>query len=112
MYLYVEMWNAKPAWMALDDGARRAFMKQIAEFLEATEAPGVCHVDACCVNDGDTAMRVPYSYVVVWKMADASHVKTISDGTARMGWYAYFEQVNAGGVAKDAGALIADLIAI
>jgi hypothetical protein len=112
MYLYVEMWNAKPAWMALDEGERRAFMQKIGEFLDKTEKPGVCYVDACCVNEGDTAMRVPYSYVVVWKMTDKAHVKAISDGTARMGWYDYFEQVNAGGMSKGADALIGDLIAI
>ena len=112
MYLYVEMWNARPSWMALPEEDRAAFMQKIGAFLDTIEKPGVCEVDTCCVNAGDTAMRVPYSYVVVWKMADASHVKAISDGTARMGFYDYFDQVNAGGVAKDAEALIGDLMAI
>jgi hypothetical protein len=109
-YVYVELWNAKPAWLALDRADRAAFMEKIGAFLETIEKPGVCEVDSCCVNEGDTARRIPYSFVVIWKMTDKSHVKAIANGTARTGWYEYFDQVNAGGQALTADALIVDLI--
>lgn len=31
MYLYVEMWNAKPSWLALSLPERQQFMAKVAE---------------------------------------------------------------------------------
>ena len=33
MYLYVELWNAKASWLALEPDRRAAFMKKVDELL-------------------------------------------------------------------------------
>jgi hypothetical protein len=110
MYLYIEMWNAKPAWLALDEQKRGAFMEKVGAFLGSVEDPENCSVYGTCVNDGDTVPRAQYNYLVVWKLKDKSFVKPIADGTAAVGWYEYFDQVNVGGDMLDADALVGSLI--
>ena len=111
MYLYVEMWNAKPSWLGLNDCDRQAFMTGVDQFL-AKDMSDDCRVIGTCVNDGGTAPRAPYTYLVVWEMKDASYVREIADGTARTGWYEYFDQVNIGGPQLTADELVTQLMGL
>jgi len=112
MYLYIEMWNAKPEWLGLSDNERQAFMKNVDEFLRTVMDPEKCSVYGACVNDGDTAPRADYAYLVVWTLKDKSYVKSIADGTSRVGWYEYFDQVNIGGNKISADDLVGALMTL
>lgn len=96
MYLYVEMWNAKHEWLSLDKAARQSFMNKVNELLGSLIGPDM-KLTACALNDGDTTPRADFRYVAVWSMTDKSQVARVADGTARIGWYKYFNQVNIGG---------------
>lgn len=111
MYLYVEMWNAKAEWLGLSDDERQAFMGNVDQWLNSVMGPD-CEVYGACVNDGDTAPRAQYAYLVVWKLKDKSFVRTVADGTSRVGWYKYFDQVNVGGPQITADELVASLMAL
>ena len=111
MYLYVEMWNAKSAWLGLPQKDREAFMQKVDEFL-GTIMGDDREVYGCCVNDGDTMPRADYAYLVVWKLKDKSAVKAIADGTAAVGFYEYFDQVNIGGEQKTPDELVAALMTL
>ena len=111
-YLYVELWNAKPSWLGLPQSERETFMGKVDAWLKTVIEPGKCEVYGACVNDGDTAPGAGYTYVVVWKMADKSYVKTVSNGTAHVGWYEYFDQVNAGGEFFNADQLVGAIMGL
>jgi hypothetical protein len=111
MYLYVEMWNAKPSWLGLSDDGRKAFMDNVDQWLGSVMSDD-CQVYGACVNDGDTAPRAEYTYLVVWKLKDKSYVKTVADGTSRVGWYEYFDQVNIGGPQITADELVGAIMAL
>ena len=64
------------------------------------------------MNDGDTAPRAGYTYLVVWKLKDKSSVKAIADGTAAVGFYDYFSQVNIGGQQVGPDELVAALLSL
>lgn len=96
MYLYVEMWNAKPTWLGLPLKQREEFIDKVDAFLKTIMGPDR-DVYGCCVNDGDTMPRAGYAFLVVWKLKDKSCVQAIADGTAAVGFYDYFDQVNIGG---------------
>ncbi|MEH6611749.1 MAG: DUF6616 family protein [Halioglobus sp.] len=110
MYLYVEMWNAKPEWLGLSDTERQAFMGNVDAWLGSIMDPETCSVYGACANDGDTAPRAQFSYLVVWSLKDKSYVKTVADGTSRVGWYKYFDQVNIGGEKITADELVGKLM--
>jgi len=111
MYLYVELWNAKASWLGLGDEERQKFMAGVDEWLNSVMGPD-CDVYGACVNDGDTAPRAEYTYLVVWKLKDKSYVKTIADGTSRVGWYDYFDQVNIGGEKITADQLVGAIMGL
>jgi len=111
-YLYVEVWNAKPEWLGLAQDERQQFMSRVDDWLNTVIQPGSREVYGTCVNDGDTTPRAPYTYVVVWKLKDRSHVKAIADGTASVGWYQYFDQANLGGDKLTADELVDRIMAL
>lgn len=111
MYLYVELWNAKHEWLCLDKAAREHFMKGVNDLLGSLIGPD-CAIHACTLNDGDTTPRADYRYICVWNLKDKSQVAKIADGTARVGWYRYFNQVNVGGEACSPEDLIGELMSI
>ena len=111
MYLYVEMWNAKPAWLGLPQKDREDFMAKVDDFLGTIIGPDR-EVYGTCVNDGDTMPRADYAYLVVWRLKDKKAVKAIADGTASVGFYDYFDQVNIGGDLISSDALVDALMSL
>ena len=111
MYLYIELWNAKSSWLALDATQRAAFMAKVDALLNELMSADI-KLLACAMNDGRTAPRLDYRYVAVWQMTDISGPQKVADGTARIGWYEYFDQVNVGGPWIDAGPMIAEMMSL
>lgn len=95
MYLYVETWNAKPAWLALSNAERMAFVESVQGLLGQLVSDDL-QLLGCVITDEDTPLHGGYQYVAVWSASDRSHVRKIEDGTERIGWHDYFEQVNHG----------------
>ncbi len=111
MYLYVELWNAKASWLALGPDDRAAFMKKVDGLLGELMSDDVKLI-GCTMNDGSTAPRLDYCYVAVWRMKDVTGTHKVADGTARIGWYEYFDQVNIGGDLVDADALVKEMMSL
>ena len=111
-YLYIEMWNAKPEWLGLPTQERETFMANVDKWLASVMDPKTRDVYGSCVNDGDTAPRAAFTYLVVWKLKDKSYVKTIADGTSNVGWYKYFDQVNIGGKFMTADQLVGAIMGL
>jgi hypothetical protein len=111
MYLYIELWNAKASWLALDADGRKAFMAKVDGLLNSLMSADI-QLIGCALNDGGTAPHLDYRYVAVWKMKDVTGAHKVADGTARIGWYEYFDQVNAGGDWVEADALIGEMMSI
>jgi hypothetical protein len=111
MYLYVELWNAKHEWLGLDAAGRSAFIDKVNALLSSLEGPDL-KLLACTLNDGDTTPRVDYRYCAVWTMTDKSQVAKIANGTAGIGWYSYFDQVNIGGEQVGPDVLIGEMLSL
>jgi hypothetical protein len=95
MYLYVELWNARPAWRALPLAEREAFFTTVGQRLEAELAAG-SELVGVAVNDAATPRRADYQFLAVWKLAEA-RVPDFEATWERIGWHDYFEQANARG---------------
>lgn len=111
MYLYVEMWNAKHEWLCLDLAGRQTFMDKVNALLGSLIGEDI-KLLACALNDGDTTPRADFRYIAVWNMKDKTQVARIADGTARIGWYKYFNQVNIGGDAVGPEALTGEMMTL
>ena len=96
MYLYIELWRAKPEWIALTQKEREGYMAQVGLAIQELSKAGV-EIVGWAINDEDTSRRGEYSYASAWRMPDKNIVKQFEEAVERSGWYGFFEQINAGG---------------
>ena len=111
MYLYIELWKARPAWLALSQGERATYMAQLGPGIEGLLQAGI-EIVGWAVSDADTPYRADYQYLAAWKMPDRSAVQLLEQTVAQAGWYGYFEQVNARGELVSPGVVIGDMVSL
>lgn len=105
MRLYVELWNTRPAWLALSQPERERFFEAIGAAL-AVQLDAGCEFIGAVIADADTPHRGNYQYMAMWRMDDGL-VRPFEAAWERLGWYTHFEQTNVRGTPVDAGALFA-----
>jgi len=93
MYLYLELWSARDAWLKLSESERKAYFEKvtgtIADLLESgSEAL------AFALNDADTDRRANYEYLALWRMPDRATAVEFEKRLNELGWYDLFDQVN------------------
>lgn len=96
MHMFIELWKAKPAWEALSQDERAAYMEQVGAGVRQLADAGV-EVVAWGIVDEDTARRADFDFFGVWRMQDKDGVKLFERTIQEAGWYGYMEQVNASG---------------
>ncbi|HEY3354426.1 MAG TPA: DUF6616 family protein [Polyangia bacterium] len=108
MHLYVELWNARPEWLALPADKRGELMTKLGAAVPALVQTGIQLVGfARC--DADVPHRAAYRYLAVWSMPDASLARTLEEAVEQFGWHRYFEQVNARGDVLPPAAVLGEL---
>lgn len=96
MHVFVELWNARPEWLALSRQERGDYMQQVGNGMQELARAGI-EVICWAANDPETPHRCGYQFVAVWKMPDDKAVRLFEETVEQAGWYDYFEQVNARG---------------
>jgi hypothetical protein len=96
MYLYVELWKARPAWLALSQDERKDWLDKTLAGLQEQLSSGVEPVGLAS-NDEDTPYSSGYSLFAVWKMSNKEMAQQFENFVEAAGWHKYFEQVNARG---------------
>jgi hypothetical protein len=109
MYLYIELWNARPAWLALSQQERGAYMAQLAPAIGQLLSVGI-EIVGWSLNDADTPYHSDYQYLAVWKIPDHSAVQLLETVVEQAGWHHYFEQVNARGLLQTPEPIIGHMI--
>ena len=113
MYLYIELWNAKDAWLKLGPEERRAQLEELRRAAAANPIPGVLafsfrqlgdtfQFDGVtpqpAVLDGRAARPIRFRYGAAWMIPRRELIKVFEARIDRLGWwYDYFEQQNAWG---------------
>lgn len=89
MYLHVERWAARPAWLALSLQHRIDFLDQMGPRLEALYGSGARLVGA--VLDDDPSFSSTVRYVAVWAMPGGlEQVRLLERILEAAGWHDYF----------------------
>lgn len=109
LYLYIELWKARPEWFVLSQQEREEFLSQAQHSIQGvTNAVGVEIVFG--FNDSETFNRADYRYVAVWKMPDKGLARQLEEAVEQSGWHQYFEQVNVGGQMSAPETIFSDMI--
>jgi len=93
MKYYIEGWNAKQAWLDLDQEQRGAYMAQLGPSIQQMAEQGV-EIISWGLNDPDTDHRLPFDFFAIWKFPSDEMAKTFEGVVNGAGWYNYFEQQN------------------
>ena len=96
MHLYVELWKARPAWLALPASDRSAWVTALYPTLQASAGANV-ELIGFAVTDADAPHGTDYPYMAVWRLASLQTVQEFEGLRQATGWHEYFEQVNARG---------------
>lgn len=125
MYLYIELWKAKDAWLKLTDAQRQAKINELLTLAQQHPIPGVIpfsfrEVGDVRLFDGvteqpvviDNAVARPtgFHYAAAWMVPTRELIKQFENRVESLGWwFDYFEQKNAWGV-MDREATVNDMI--
>ena len=109
MYLYVETWNAKPAWLELSKDDRLAFIGSVQNLLGNLVSEDL-QLLGCVITEDDTVQHGGYQYVAIWNASDRNQVRKIEEGTRDIGWHDYFDQVNHGSDASGPEAVLQHML--
>lgn len=105
MYIYVELWKFRQAWLDLSVDERRAFMDNIGSQIQNLLDEGVESL-AFAYNDDETPHPSGYDYIAVWKIPNKDLVEKFEKTVEDSGFHNYHEQVNARGPMVDLGPMI------
>ncbi|MFJ9367388.1 haloalkane dehalogenase [Nocardia sp. NPDC101769] len=97
--IFVELYNYRPEWRALDDEQRQTFVMGVMDALTGLQKQGV-EVIGYGANDLETDRRAPYDFFCVYRVPDVDAQRKIEAEVAASGWYDYFDQVNVSGAAR------------
>lgn len=108
MHLYVELWKARPEWLALSPDDRAAYVEQLGPAIAALLGEGV-ELVGFAVADADAPHGANYPYLAIWRMPTLDLVHRFESGIESAGWHRYFEQVNVRGALQPPGDVLAHL---
>ncbi|MEO1627734.1 MAG: DUF6616 family protein [Bacteroidota bacterium] len=109
MTYFIELWNAKPAWLELPKEERANYMNQVGGAIQGLLENGV-KVLTWSHNQSDVQKRMDYDYFAIWSFPDQASAEAFQKVVEGAGWYNYFEQVNAMGEEESAAQVIEALI--
>ncbi len=96
MHLYVELWKARPEWLALSVDERTAWVAALGPMMSDLVRAGV-ELVGFAVTDADAPYDANYPYISIWRMPSRELVHQFESAVEASGWHGYFEQVNVRG---------------
>ena len=95
MYLFIEAWTPKPAWLALSREEREAYVSRLTGGMPELQAAGI-EVVGWGFSDGD-ARGTQHVAFAVWRCPSRQAANQLRQAVERSRWYEYFEQLDLGG---------------
>ncbi|WP_018260968.1 DUF6616 family protein [Methylobacterium sp. WSM2598] len=92
----IELYTAKPAWLALSQDEREHFLSAIDSAMPLLSKAGV---EPMTFGRVDPSQRHPAShgFYAVWRCRDEAALEALVSGIAQSGWHDYFDTINACG---------------
>lgn len=110
-HMLLELYTAKPAWLALTPEERQAFLAKVGAGMGPLLAQ---NITPC--GFGEIASDLPYGtstrFFAVWQAPDAAALAALVAGISASGWHDYFDTINAGGESCDLAAHLGQLMAL
>lgn len=109
MITYIELWKAKLAWTDLPKEERANYMAGLGPAIQQLLDNGV-QIVSWGENESSTYSRIDYDYFAVWTFPDIEAAHSFQKLVVDVGWYNYFEQINAMGNATTPQEILGKMI--
>lgn len=109
MYLFVECWKARQEWLDLKMEDRVSYMTELGKGIQSLVEASV-EIVSWSMNDPEISKRSKFDYFAIWKFPTKEFAQQFEKIIEQSGWYAYFDQVNLGGVAGTPEASVGHMI--
>ena len=93
MIYFIELWNAKPAWLELSAEERGNYMAQIGPHIQTLLDKGT-KINTWSVNNNNTDKRAAFDFFAIWSFPDQETANGFQQLVQQAGWYNYFDQIN------------------
>ena len=93
MYMYLELWSARKAWLDLTSDERKAYFGRVSGAIADLTGSG-SETLAFALNDTDTDRRADHEYLALWQMPDRETAVEFERRLEELGWYDLFDQKN------------------
>lgn len=104
MYLLIEAWTPRPAWLALSQQERADYVAKVGEGMAALDAQGIKPLGWGFTDDASRGTdHVAYA---VWECGSREGCDTMRAAITDAGWYELFDQVDFGGEAGPPDAVL------
>jgi hypothetical protein len=105
MHLYIELFNAKDAWLQLSTEERAEYMQNAGSTMQGALDAGAEIVGVGAANP-TTSHDAGYDFYAVWKLPSPDVVQMFEKGIEDDDWYTYFDQINSSGELVEFGGLV------
>jgi uncharacterized protein DUF6616 len=95
MYLMIEAWTPKPAWLALTEAERTEYVTAVGEGAAALAEQGVTPL-AWGLTD-EASHGTEHVAFAVWECGSRAGCDALRAAIAGAGWYELFDQIDFGG---------------
>jgi hypothetical protein len=109
MITYIELWQAKQAWINLTPEERNTYVQALQPVIRQLLENGV-QIISWGINDSATFRRVEFDYYAVWSFPNEQAAINFEKLVESADWYTYFEQVNARGATMSPQDVLAHMI--
>jgi haloalkane dehalogenase len=106
-HIFIELWSFKDRWRNLTMPERAAYLEKLQPAIQQMQEQGV-EILAWGYNEKSVDQRANYDVFAVYRLPNSEVFDVFQKAIAGSGWYDYFDQVNAGGVALNPPAILFD----
>ena len=92
MFVIVELWKARPNWLAWSATERTAYLDRVAPAIRDLLADGGELVALGRANGGPSQAQ-DYDYWAIWRFSQVQQQHRFAETLAELGWHDYFEPV-------------------
>jgi hypothetical protein len=109
MYLYVELWKARPEWNDLPREQREEFLSRVVNSIHRMQTLDV-ELVGFSLCDEETPHHDNFRYIAVWKMPNLGHVHMLEKAVQNEGWANFFDIINARGPLQSIEGIVKDMV--
>ena len=96
MYIYVELWKAKPSWLSMKPAERQDYLSRVQESIGGLAEEGIEPIHFALI-DQEAPYSADYHYLAIWRMPHLEAAERLERDVEAAGFHELFEQVNARG---------------